>query len=136
MQNTNPDELTNRFAYHPPLSDTRRQAHENVRGQVGRLAQFIAHTVPAGREQALALTKLEEAMMWANAGLARAADPDAGNAAVIKVQQKAQRAYEAYGRVTGGKTHDGRDMPHWSDLGDTIQAAWIAAATANIGGTP
>lgn len=124
------DELANRFAYHPPLSITRRQAHENVRGQVGRLAQFIAATVPAGREQALAITKLEEAMMWANAGLARAADPDTGNAERVTAAQKGQRAYEAYGARTGGKTHDGRDMPHWGNLGETIQAAWVAAAVA------
>ena len=132
MQVTNQAELARRFAYHAPLSDTRRQAHENVRGQIGRLAQFIAHTVPAGREQALAITKLEEAMMWANASLARAADPDAGNAERVTAMQKGQRAYEAYGARTGGKTHDGRDMPHWGDLGETIQAAWVAAAT--VGG--
>jgi hypothetical protein len=131
-----PDEIANRFAYHRPLSIKRVQAHVNVRSQIGRLAQFIAHHVPAGREQALAITKLEEAMFWANAGLARATDPDAGNAERVSAQEKGQRTYEAYGLVTGGKTHDGRDMPHWSKLGETVQAAWIAAASANIGGNP
>ena len=29
------------------------------------------HKVPQGRERALALTKLEETIMWANAGIAR-----------------------------------------------------------------
>lgn len=129
---TNTDELANRFAYHAPLSDTRRQAHENIRGQIGRLAQFVVHTVPAGREQALAVTKLEEAMMWANAGLARAEDPEAAELIVLTPVEKAQRAYDAYGAVTEHKNFQGDPMPAWADLGDTIQAAWVAAA--NIGG--
>jgi len=132
MQVSDPDELARRFAYHAPLSDTRRQAHENIRGQIGRLAQFVVHTVPAGREQALAVTKLEEAMMWANAGLARAADPEAEELVVLTPVEKAQRAYEAYGAVTEHKNFQGDPMPAWDDLGDTIQAAWVAAA--NIGG--
>jgi len=69
-------------------------------------------------------------MFWANAALARSEGPDAGNAVIVTAQQKAQRAYEAYAQVTGGKTFDGRDMPQYADLGDTIQAAWVAAATA------
>lgn len=41
---------------------------------------------------------------------------------------RAQRAYEAYARSTGGKTFDGRDMPAWNDLPKRIQDAWTAAA--------
>ncbi len=37
-----------------------------------RGARGIRDYVPPGREQALALTKLEEAMMWAIAGIERA----------------------------------------------------------------
>lgn len=132
MKPLDENELASRFSYHPALSDTRRQAHDNIRGQLGRLAQFIAHTVPAGREQAVALTKLEEAMMWANAGLARAADPEAMELIVLTPVEKAQRAYAAYGAVTEHKNFQGDPMPAWEDLGDTIQSAWIAAA--NTGG--
>lgn len=39
-------------------------------------------------------------------------------------------AYLAYSEATGGLTHDGRPMPAWEDLGETIQGAWIATATA------
>jgi hypothetical protein len=39
-------------------------------------------------------------------------------------------AYAAYSTTTGGRTHDGRPMPTWDDLGDLIRAAWIAAALA------
>ncbi|MCQ9178744.1 hypothetical protein KMT30_06800 [Streptomyces sp. IBSBF 2953] len=41
-----------------------------------------------------------------------------------------QRAYAAYGEVTGGLTHDGRAMPAWEDLGEQIQQAWTVAARA------
>lgn len=130
MRELNPDELANRFAYHPALSETRRVTHDNIRGQLGRLAQFIAHTVPAGREQSVALTKLEEVMFWANAGLARAADPEAQALVVLTPVERAQRAYEAYGAVTEHKNFQGDPMPAWEDLGDTIQAAWVAASNA------
>jgi hypothetical protein len=42
----------------------------------------------------------------------------------------ARLGYQAYGAATGGLTHDGRRMPAWDHLGDTIQSAWAAAATA------
>ncbi|MFF9894984.1 hypothetical protein [Streptomyces longispororuber] len=40
-----------------------------------------------------------------------------------------QRAYAAYGEVTGGLTHDGRTMPPWEQLGEDVQAAWTVAAS-------
>ena len=46
-------------------------AHSNVRFACREAAKLFLATVPAGREQSLAITKLEEAMMWANAGIAR-----------------------------------------------------------------
>ena len=44
-------------------------------------------------------------------------------------------AYRAYARATQFKTYDGRRMPAWADLGNTIQEAWEAAgnAAAEIG---
>jgi len=124
-----PNDIRRRFAYHPPLSERRKKDHANVRDLCGRLAMSLAGNLPPGREASLAITKLEEVMFWANAALARAEDPDAGNAVIVTARQKGQQSYEAYADATGGKTHDGRDMPDWSDLGDKIQAAWIAAAT-------
>ena len=64
--------LHNRFRYHPPKDDATREAHERVRGLCLNLAEEIDGLVPGGREKALAITKIEEAMMWANAGIARA----------------------------------------------------------------
>lgn len=42
-----------------------------IREKAKELALLIADTVPAGREQSTALTRLEEAVMHANAGIAR-----------------------------------------------------------------
>ncbi|MFI6700325.1 hypothetical protein ACIBJC_15330 [Streptomyces sp. NPDC050509] len=44
--------------------------------------------------------------------------------------QLGQLAAAAYSESTGGRTHDGRPIPAWDDLGASVQAAWIAAATA------
>lgn len=59
-------------------------------------------------------------------------DADTWAAVVASVSRSgpevlARTAYAAYGEATGGKTHDGRNMPAWDDLGDTIQGAWAAA---------
>ncbi len=42
----------------------------------------------------------------------------------------AKLAYAAYGQTTDFKNYQGNPMPAFDDLGDTIQAAWIAAANA------
>ena len=74
-------DLDLRFDYHPPRSDEVRESHGLVRAMSQNLAQFLAAVVPAGREQALALTACEEAMMWANAGIARHQGAAASDAA-------------------------------------------------------
>lgn len=66
--------LEDRFRYHPPESDRRRLAHESVRGSMLGAADRFDVLLPNGREKSLAITKLEEAMFWANASLARTPD--------------------------------------------------------------
>jgi len=70
MTSEMPD-LDHRFAYHPPKDEFVRNQHEDVRAACQYVAQFFADTLPAGRERSLAITKLEEAMFWANAAIAR-----------------------------------------------------------------
>lgn len=66
------DELANRFEYHPPRDQETVRRHHQVREACRYAANVLATVVPDGREKSLALTKLEEAMMWGNAGIARA----------------------------------------------------------------
>lgn len=62
--------IQNDFTYHkPPLEIA--PLFVSVREKAKELAILIADLVPAGREQSTALTRLEESVMHANAGIAR-----------------------------------------------------------------
>lgn len=65
------DALANRFNYHPANTPERQKAHENVREDLKHVAINLLALLPEGREKSLAFTKLEEAMFWANAAIAR-----------------------------------------------------------------
>lgn len=67
----NPADIAHRFDFHAATTQEKRDAHTSVRQTVRRAADAIDEQVPDGREKALAITKLEEAMFWANAALAR-----------------------------------------------------------------
>jgi hypothetical protein len=62
-------QVLDRFAFHPatPVTGPR---HDALRHACGDLAVIITELVPDGRHQSLALTALQEAMMWGNAGIA------------------------------------------------------------------
>jgi hypothetical protein len=64
------NDIENRFGYHKPDAAKIRE-HELVRDQLKTLAHYWDGNLPAGREKSLAVTKLEEAMFWANAAIAR-----------------------------------------------------------------
>lgn len=63
-------DLGNRFTYHPPRAD-QIPLYEQMRARTRELAEWVNEVVPDGREKSLAVTHLEEAVMWANAGIAR-----------------------------------------------------------------
>ena len=64
------DDLNNRFAFHP-ATDLTGPKHAEVRRQCFVLAEFLINSLPPGREASLAITALEECMMWSNAAIAR-----------------------------------------------------------------
>lgn len=70
MQKPTEAEIENRFRYHPPKTDSRREKHNQVTEQCMALAKTLASLCPPGRGLSTALTKLEEARMWANQSLA------------------------------------------------------------------
>lgn len=64
------EDLTQRFEHHTP-SETGASHIEYLRVRFSNLAETVNDVVPDGREKSLALTNLEQALFWANAGVAR-----------------------------------------------------------------
>lgn len=65
------DELDSRFDHHPSTSESISEAHEKIRELFKNAAEVIDDLIIDGREKSLALTKIEEAMFWSNASVAR-----------------------------------------------------------------
>jgi hypothetical protein len=66
------EDLDRRFNYHQPQNQETLDSHARVR-EVCCIAaeEIVAVTGSPSREQSSAITKLEEAMFWANAAIAR-----------------------------------------------------------------
>jgi hypothetical protein len=62
-------EINRRLGYHP-ATPTTAPIFEANRTKAITFAKHIVKTVPEGREQSLALTALQECLMWMNAGVA------------------------------------------------------------------
>ena len=58
------------FTYHPP-KDGQPEDYTHIRQTAKNLAYTFEALCPDSREKSLAMTKLEEAVMWANAAIAR-----------------------------------------------------------------
>ena len=72
------DSLSHRFQFHPADAQNTKDNHERVRDICLEAAnQILDVTGNSFREQSLAITKLEEAMFWANAAIARGDGPKA-----------------------------------------------------------
>lgn len=63
-------DLENRFRYHPPRGGQVKLYQDN-REAYRALAERVAAFGPPSRELSLALTALEESLMWINAHIAR-----------------------------------------------------------------
>lgn len=66
----NNPKIDNAFTYHAP-KEGQPAKYQAIREKAKELAYLVDDLVPASREQSLAITKLEECVMWANAGIAR-----------------------------------------------------------------
>lgn len=63
-------EIENRFTYHSPTGD-QPQRYEQLRAKAKELAIMIRDLCPDSRERSVAMTSLEDSVMWANASIAR-----------------------------------------------------------------
>jgi hypothetical protein len=57
------------FTYHPPFGDQANR-YTILRDEARRLAENINRYCPDSREKSLAITHLQQAIMWANASIA------------------------------------------------------------------
>lgn len=64
------DYIEDAFSYHPPKGD-QSERYEKLRKEGKDLTISIIAACPDSRERSLALTKIQEAIMWANAAIAR-----------------------------------------------------------------
>ena len=64
------DQIENAFIYHAPIDDQPARYGE-LREKAKELAHLIDGYCPPSREKSLALTNLEQSIMWANASIAR-----------------------------------------------------------------
>lgn len=62
-------QIDNIFTYHKPITD-QASRYELLRKTARELAGTINLNCPESREKALALTNLQQAIMWANASIA------------------------------------------------------------------
>jgi len=63
-------ELLHRFTYHKPHPNS-IPVFDGIRAYGKDFAVFVFEKVPDGCERSLAFAKIEEAVMWANAAVAR-----------------------------------------------------------------
>lgn len=62
-------DIENRFEYHRPTEEQQKKYIE-LRQKAKEMAYRIEVCCPPSREKSLAMTKLQEAIMWANASIA------------------------------------------------------------------
>ena len=72
------NQIERNFTYHP-VKPGQPEIYGEIRGTAKVFAYLIDKYCPNSREKSLAMTKLEEAVMWANAAIAREEEEDNEN---------------------------------------------------------
>lgn len=67
------DEIKTRFTYHSPKGGQSAR-YDHIRNTARGLADVINNACPESCEKDIAMARLEEAVMWANAAIARRED--------------------------------------------------------------
>ena len=63
-------QVDSNFTYHPPMGN-QRERYELIRDEAKDFAILLTENCPGSRELSLALTNLEQVVMWANAAISR-----------------------------------------------------------------
>lgn len=115
------DAITTRFEYHPPHAaddpDATIAAHESVRFDCRELALALHDLLPESREKSLALTAVQETMMWANAAIAIHGGPQQIDGDRYVVGDG--RSYHGFGRPDA----DAREATSLEEMGATLPPA-------------
>ncbi|MDB4278445.1 hypothetical protein N9917_02445 [Deltaproteobacteria bacterium] len=69
------NQVENNFKYHKPVGN-QAEKYTEIRSEAKNLASLFLLHCPDSRARSLALTKIEEAVMWANASIARNSNGD------------------------------------------------------------
>lgn len=77
-------ELLDRLVYHPATAEV-APIYDQLRRAAITFGQVLLDLTPAGREQSLAVTALEESLMWASKAVARTTPADIAYAATARV---------------------------------------------------
>ena len=64
------EQIENNFRYHAP-KDGQPEKYTALREKAKELAYLVDELCPPSREKSLAMTHLEQSVMWANASIAR-----------------------------------------------------------------
>jgi len=62
-------DINNVFQYHAPKGN-QQERYVAIREKAKEFAQLLIDSTPQSREQSVALTNLQQAVMWANASIA------------------------------------------------------------------
>ena len=65
-----PNDIDRNFTYHPPKPG-QPERYAAIRAKAKELAELIDAECPQSRERSIAMTDLENCVMWANAAIAR-----------------------------------------------------------------
>jgi hypothetical protein len=127
-------DLLTRFLYHPPEPE-QAEVYVSVRDLGHLLALLIEDVALPSRERSLAMTHIEEAVMWANASIARrglSASGKQGIAASLDHAITALRAAKPYTHVLPplAPTADWAPDPDWDGPTQTAWAHLLGRVTA------
>lgn len=62
-------QIVEMFTYHPP-KDGQVETYQKIRDEAKEFALLVDAACPPSREKSLAITSIQQAVMWANAAIA------------------------------------------------------------------